>query len=124
MCRLFITFLLIVQPFLLFASATGIYYSAQNFNKHTEYIQTQTLPQKKISVDFKNYENAVLSLGSKTEEMFSCKDNRNFGGLFIGFSNYEFNQNFKNQKVTKKYIFSEFHNISSVLKNEVHTRAP
>lgn len=124
MRKLFITFLLLIQTFFLCANAGEINFSSRNFDKHIEYIQTQTTPTKRIYVDFKNYENAVLSLGSKTEEIFSCKYNRNFDSVFIGFSNSGFNSDFKNEILLKQPILSEFHNIFPILKNEIHTRAP
>ncbi|MBO6180382.1 hypothetical protein J6O86_01690 [bacterium] len=125
MRRFLIAFLLLIQSFLLCVNAGELNLPIQNSDKHIEYIiKAQTTPVKTIGVDFKNYENALISLGSKTQEIFAHRNSNNFDGIFIGFFNSDFKNEIKKQFVLSNYIYSEFHNISSCLKYDIHTRAP
>lgn len=125
MRRFLIAFLLLIQSFLLCVNAGELNFNIQNSDKHVEYIiKAQTIPVKRIRVDFKNYENALISLSSKTQEIFAQRNSNNFDGIFIGFFNSDFKNELKKQFLLSNYIYSESHNISSCLKYEIHTRAP
>ena len=123
MRRFLISFLLLIQSFLLCVNAGELNFPIQNSDKHIEYIiKAQTTPVKTIGVDFN--ENALISLGSKTQEIFAHRNSNNFDGIFIGFFNSDFKNEIKKQFLLSNYIYSESHNISSCLKYEIHTRAP
>lgn len=125
MRRFLISFLLLIQSFLLCVNAGELNFPIQNSDKHIEYIiKAQTTPVKTIGVDFKNYENALINLNSKTQEIFAQRNSNNFNGIFIGFFNSDFKNKAKNQFISLNYIFTESHNISSCLKYEIYTRAP
>ena len=125
MRRFLIAFLLLIQSFLLCVNAGELNFPIQNSDKHVEYIiKAQTVPVKRIRVDFKNYENAVISLSPKTQEIFAQRNSNNFDGIFIGFFNSDFKNELKKQFLLSNYIYSESHNISSCLKYEIHTSAP
>lgn len=124
MRRLLIAILLIIQLFLTVANAGEVNYSAQNLSKHTEYISVGTIPVKKISIDFKNYENALISLNNKSFGIFAQSRTNHFGGYFIGFLNSDFKDIIQDLILNNNKISIESNNIFSCLKNEVHTRAP
>lgn len=123
MRKFLLVFLLIIQMFFLCVNAGDASYVVKNFDKHVEYIQVQSKPQKKIFIDFKNYENAIILPDSNFQEVFVRK-NSNTNDFFIGFSNFDFNTNFKNQKNLMLNIIPESSKICFVLKNQIYTRAP
>ena len=122
MRRFLVIFLFLIQTFLLGANAGELSYSATNFDKHIEYISAQTTPQKKISIDFQNYENALISANSKSQEIFAQRNSNNIDGFFIGFSNCDFENDF-DENAIKTYDFTDFYKFS-YLKNLIFTRAP
>jgi len=122
MRRFLVIFLLLFQILLLGANAGEISYSAQNFNRHIEYISAQTTSQKKISIDFQNYENALISVNSKSQEIFEQRNSNNIDGFFIGFSNCDFENDF-DEKAIKTCDFTDYHTFP-YLKNLIFTRAP
>ena len=122
MRRFLVIFLFLIQTFLLGANAGELSYSATNFDKHIEYISAQTTPQKKISIDFQNYENALISANSKSQEIFAQRNSNNIDGFFIGFSNCDFENDF-DENAIKTYDFTYYHTFS-YLKNLIFTRAP
>ena len=97
MRRFLIAFLLLIQSFLLCVNAGELNFPIQNSHKHVEYIiKAQTTPVKTIGVDFKNYENALISLGSKTQEIFAQRNSNNSNGIFYGFFNSFLKSELKN----------------------------
>lgn len=122
MHRLLVLFLLLIQVFLLGVNAEEINYSAPNFDKQIEYISSHTPLQKKISIDFQNYENALICANSKSQEIFAQRNSNNIDGFFIGFLNCDFKNDF-DKIVVKTSDFTEYNTVS-YLKNLIFTRAP
>lgn len=122
MRRFLVIFLLLFQILLLGANAGELSYSATNFDKHIEYISAQTTPQKKISIDFQNYENALISANSRLQEIFAQRNSNNIDGFFIGFANCDFENDFDKNTV-KTFDFTDYHTFY-YLKNLIFTRAP
>ena len=122
MRRFLVIFLLLIQTFLLGANAGEIKYSAPDFDKHIEYISAQATPQRKISIDFQNYENALITTNSKPQEIFAKKNPNNTDGYFIGFLNCDFKNNFE-QNLIQTSDYTEYNTVS-YLKNLIFTRAP
>ena len=125
MRRFIIAFLLLIQSFLLCVNAGELNFPVQSSYKHIEcIIKAQTIPVRTISIDFKNYENALISLSSKTQEIFAQRNSNNSNGIFYGFFNSDFKNEVKKQFLLSNYINFESHNISSCLKYEIFLRAP
>ncbi len=122
MRRFLVIFLLLIKVFLFNTNAGEISYSAPNFDKHIEYISAQATPQRKISIDFQNYENALISANTKSQEIFAQRNSNNIDGFFIGFLNCDFENNFDKNAI-KTYDFTDYHTFS-YLKNLIFTRAP
>ncbi|MBP3846516.1 hypothetical protein J6I39_02070 [bacterium] len=124
MRKLFILFLLLIQSFFLCAGASEISNSAKNFNTPIQYIQTKTTHKKFINVDFKNYENAIISLNSKSETFLALKDDSSTRIYLTGFYNNSAFDNYAQYLSKTKHVYPEFYNISQHLKNEIPARAP
>ena len=122
MRRFLVIFLLLIQTFLLCANAGEINYSVKNYDNHIEYISAQTTPQRKISIDFINYENTLISTNSKTQEIFAQRNSNNIDGYFIGFLNCDFENNFDKNTI-KTSVFTKYDSIF-YLKHLIFTRAP
>ena len=123
MRRLFLIFIFIIQSFFLYAHAGDLNCSTQKLNKNIEYISAQKTPTKKISIDFKNYENAIITTNSKSQEIFASKNSNNIDGFFLGFLNCDLKCNFGQNFTTQTRDFSVY-NSPSDLKFSVFTRAP
>lgn len=124
MRRFFILLLLFIQSFFLFANAGEINLQAQSLNNQTSYIQAQTQQKKVFYIDFKNYENAIIAISTKTEELLAYKDNQNINNFAVGFWTDSISNNNSHLIAKSKYVFTKTHDIFSNLKNEIHTRAP
>ena len=124
MKRLFIIFLIIIQSFILSAKTEQIDCSAQKLNTHINCIITSAASQKKIHIDFNNYENEIIAVSSKHSEIFTQRNSNNIDGYFIGYLNSDFDNHLQNSKISNNHVKPKIHNISTYLKNEIHTRAP
>ncbi len=122
MRKFLIIFLLLIQIFLTGTNAEEINYSAPKINNQVEYISSKTAPQKQISIDFKSYENALISVNSKSQEISAQRNSHDIDGYFIGFLNCDFKNNF-DKNVIKTSDLTKYNSIS-YLKNLIFTRAP
>ena len=122
MKKFLLIFLAVIQLFLgVNASGLSIH---QNPVHPNCYIQTDKTNHNILSVDFNNYENAVLRLNSNNKEIISaqCKEDNN---TFF----FDLPHN-KNKFTVDKYNYGnkndliKSHNIFYCLSNEISTRAP
>lgn len=123
MRKLFVIFLLFINSMFSFVYGQGVNYETNNFNKNQQTISIYN-SNHTISVDFKDYENAILRLNQNQEEisaLFSQNNNKINNTEFISYKKYLKTKFYKNNL---EITFSKFHIISSNFGNEICTRAP
>lgn len=123
MRKLFVIFLLFINSLFSFVYGQGVNYETNNFNKNRQTISICS-SNHTISVDFKDYENAILRLNPNQEEisaLFSQNNNKINNTEFISYKKYLKTKFYKNNL---EITFSKFHIISSNFGNEICTRAP
>lgn len=124
MRKLFIIFFLLINTLFNFAFAQSVNFSVNNSLKNHSVISADFNNYNVISVDFRGYENAVLKLNQNQEEIsaFLSENNNKIQNQEQAF--YKTDLKTKLHSNTEQIKFYKSHNISSLLKNEICTRAP
>ena len=124
MRKIFIIFILTINFLFNISFGQEVNYYVNDFYKNQQNISKNFKSNNAISVDFKEYENAILSLKQSQEEISTLLSE---GNKRIFNPEHSF---VKKQEKIKIHIISfanqniKSHNISSLLEYEICTRAP
>ena len=124
MQKIFIAFLILINFLCNISYSQEVNYYVNNFCKNQQTVSKNFKSNNAISVDFKEYENAILSLKQSQEEISTLLSE---GNKRIFNPEHSF---VKKQEKIRIHIISfanqniKSHNISSLLEYEIYTRAP
>jgi len=124
MRKIFIIFILIINFLFNISFGQEVNYCVNNFCINQQTVSKNFKSNNAISVDFKGYENAILSLNQNQEEISTLLSEGNKRIFNPEHSFVKKQEKIRIHKISFANQNIKSHNISTKLKNEICTRAP